>query len=143
MTYSIANNGFGKLPKLRGFGSVLAGTIAFLIYIAIVLSYRSHKSSPLLWLAEDIHVICATISAILLGEFMRSIIIFGEEINHVSTRYSNSFPKAFTACIPFSLNFLGIFKVISSLSMIIFFILFEYLIFILYLTECILNFLTY
>lgn len=115
MNYCIANNGFGELPKQRGSGSLLAIAISLLIYIAVVFSYRSNTNSPQLWFVEDIGMICAVVSSILLGEFLRSLILLGEEKNHLSSRYSHSLFKAFLACIPVSMGYYGIFKLVVFL----------------------------
>ena len=97
------NNGFGELPKPRkGLGKTIAGVIVIAVYVMAVVSYRSNIMSPSLFVIEDFGVICAVISSIMLGELMRSLILFGEERNHIATRYSNSWMKAFLSCLPFS-----------------------------------------
>jgi len=111
------NNGFGELPKPRkGLGKIIASVVVIAIYVVAVVSYRSNVMSPSLFMLEDFGVICAVISSVMLGEVMRSFVIYGEERNHITTRYSHSWLKAFQSCLPFSTNAFGIIKVIKTFN---------------------------
>ena len=112
MAFLEVNNGFGELPKVRGLKATIASSfIAICVYFIAVLSYRSnHNIEPLLSL-NDFGDCCVVICAIMIGEFVRSLVLFGEEMKHSSSRYSNSILRAFTACLPLSLKVGCIFKV--------------------------------
>lgn len=113
MAFLEVNNGFGELPKVRGFKAmIVSGFIAISVYFIAVLSYRNyHHMEPLLSL-NDLGDCCVVITSIMLGEFFRSLVLFGEEVNHSRSRYSDSILRSFTACLPWSPKPGCIFKVI-------------------------------
>ena len=102
MVFLEVNNGFGELPKIRGFGTIFSGLAAMFLYITAVLSIRKYYNMESLFSLNDLGDCCVVITAIMLGEFSRSLVLFGEERKHLSSRHSDSMLRAFIACLPWS-----------------------------------------
>ena len=113
MVSSEANNGFGELPKIRSSRGTIVASLLFLItYITGLLSYRSQNKFPVLFGLEDIGVACSVIASLMVGELIRGLILFGEEKNHLRSRYSNHWENVAVACLPLSFKKnVGILKV--------------------------------
>ena len=109
MDLSSQNNGFGPLCKPRSETVLLTvavlGLAAFvgLVEVAeyvlkpmkILLSYKN---------TEPIHLLsiyCAMTSSLILGEIVRRLTFFVEEVRHTNERYNGSRVKAFKKCMNF------------------------------------------
>lgn len=99
---STVNNGFGELPRERGNHHMVGGAVLSVTVILMAAYQRYTTSSPMISY-DDAGLICAAISAVLLGRYgIRTLLLFAEEKSHVNARYSQSLEKAFKSCMTFS-----------------------------------------
>lgn len=96
------NNGFGPLPKKRGKNNLIFGGILSTMFLIGVVHNRYKQSNPL-FLYDDVGLLCAVLSAVMLGRYVvRTLILFSEERCHVNARYSKSQKTALNACMTFT-----------------------------------------
>ena len=105
--FSLQNNGFGPLLDVRKSRErYIMLTVLIIICFMVVPSY--FNITILLQqrtFLEDLVLASMTISSLLIGEFLRRITFFFEEIFHVETRYKGSFRLAFYQCVAMTTNF--------------------------------------
>ena len=109
MDLTSQNNGFGPLCRPRSETVLLTVAVsslaAFLgvVEVAVsvlkpkifLLSYK--KTQPTLLLS----IYCAMASSLILGEIVRRLTLFAEEVRHANERYNGSRLKAFKKCMNF------------------------------------------
>ena len=109
MDLSSQNNGFGPLSKPRSETFLLAvsvsGLAAFVGLVEIAESVLKPKKNLLSYKnTEPIHLLsiyCAIASSLILGEIVRRLTLFVEEVRHINERYNGSRSKALKKCMDF------------------------------------------
>ena len=105
--YSQLNNGFGPIFDERQCRErYIMIAILVLICSMVVPSYFNidlffHRKS----FSEDLELLCMIISSLIIGEFLRRLTFFYEEVFHLKKRYKGSFMSALYNCIAVSNNF--------------------------------------
>ena len=109
MDLSSQNNGFGPLCKPRSEIVLLAvavsGLATFVGLVEVLAAVLKPKAILLSYKnTEPIHLLsiyCAMTSSLTLGEIVRRLTLFVEELRHTNERYNGSRLKAFKKCMNF------------------------------------------
>ena len=104
MNLNALNNGFGPLCKTRN-EKVLYG-IAFSAIVVLISLVEAAVSLKLFCYSDtdNIHLVstyCAMASSLILGEVIRRLTLFTEEVRHANERYNGSKLRAFQKCLTF------------------------------------------
>lgn len=104
MDLNALNNGFGPLYRTRN-EKVLYG-IAFSAIVVLISLVEAAVSLKVFCYSDtdNIHLVstyCAMASSLILGEIIRRLTLFTEEVRHVNERYNGSKLRAFQKCLTF------------------------------------------
>ena len=112
MELNALNNGFGPLSRQRDdkvlYGGAIAVIMAFPVLVEVVCSLIQPREFKLSYIhTEPMHLLsiyCAMISSLILGEIVRRLTLFIEEVRHANERYQGSKFKALQTCMTFGNN---------------------------------------